>query len=134
MANNKLSRRCLHKYVDNRLNCQLGPPKAYFDLPSSDGPVRVVYVVYAAKARTRYAVMEWMLEKVLKPLVNGAGKGGYLYWRNKACIEVPSDPIDGWYKAYTRIAVLDNTLGPVCITNMVKPEGVAMRELEDDST
>ena len=113
--------------AERNFMCKIGPAKAFFEF---DG-VRAVYVAYAAGGSDSERLNDWMIDGVLKPLLE---KGGhYLYWRLPEKIEFrhPSDDAD-LYRIYTRIAVLDKDFNSVLISDMVKPEGYPMRELDDE--
>ncbi len=114
--------------AERNFKCEIGPAKACFE---TDAGVRVVYVAYAAGCCTSSPLSDWMIDKVFQPLLEKGGK--YLYWRLPEKIEyrLPSED-DDRYRIYTRIAVLDKDFDSISVSDMVKPEGYAMREIDDE--
>ncbi len=123
----------LEKYAYNNFNCMPGPLCAYFEIPQRESEdIRVTYVVYAAQGSGRDKLEQWFLENVLLPLRGAAGSGARLYWRlSGSCIELTEIAPSKW-RVYTRLAVLDKDLEPVVIDDMVKLEGVRMRDISDE--
>ena len=118
--------------AEANFTCFLGPQKAYFELDKTidASDRRVVYVAYAARADNPKALSDWLIDSVLNPLLEKGGR--YLYWRLPEKIDFSHPSVDApEYRIYTRIAVLDKDLQAVSLPDMVKPEGVAMRKLEN---
>lgn len=102
---------------EHAFRCALGPAQAFFEIPQKDDlPVRVTYVVYAVSGEHLEDMERWFMERVVAPLKNIAGEGGYLYWRNPERVSVDTARYDSRFTIYTRIAVLDGSLEEVRLT------------------
>jgi len=113
------------KRAEKLFDCEHGFRGAYFDIEGRHGPVRIVYVVYAAAGPDRDNLEDWFVNNVLLPLAAQGGKK--LYWRNEEKIELKKE--DGAWRIWARIAVLDDKSNLVTVPDMVKPEGEPMRDL-----
>lgn len=120
---------------------EMGPAKAFFELPQRDGdPVRVIYVTYAVQGTDLQKVENWFFEYVIDVLREKTGGDGYLFWRNPERVlvypittkvlssgaKVTRDPVI--YKIRTRFAVLDKKLNPV-VPPDYKAEGTLTPEI-----
>lgn len=117
-------------YCEEHFDCEVGPPKAYFELPQRDGkdPVRVTYVVYAVQGPTYGACEEWLLEHVFEPLEKEAGDDKLLYWRLPEMFQV--EPLRDGVKVRTRLMVLDKNMNQVFIAEKVVSDGEACSTIE----
>ena len=117
-------------YCEEHFDCEVGPPKAYFELPQRDGkdPVRVTYVVYAVQGPTYDACEKWLLEHVFEPLEKEAGDDKLLYWRLPEMIQV--EPLRDGVKVRTRLMVLDKNMNQVFIAEKVVSDGQACSRIE----
>ena len=126
---------------EDDFTAELGPAKAFFELPQRDGkPVRVIYVTYAIQGEDLQAVENWFFENVIDVLREKTGGDGFLYWRNPERVlvypittkilssgtKVTRSPV--LYKIRTRFAVLDKDLNPVVVPDY-KPEGALTPEV-----
>ncbi len=116
---------------------EVGPARAFFELPQRGGPpVRVIYVVYAAMGNSIDELHNWFFEQVVDPLITKAGGEGYLYWRHPervlayksrtVVVEGVEQKEESVFKIRTRLAVLDKRLNPITIADAVKLEGMIM--------
>ena len=128
----KIKKDSLIEYAENNFQCVIGEPRTFFEVEGRSKIV--VYVAYAARGKDPVALDEWMLDKVFKPLWLAGGR--YLWWRLPERIERilggSGRNID--YSIYTRIAVLDEEFSDVTIPDMIKPEGIVSRRLDNDSS
>ena len=124
-------------FCEEDFECEDGEPRAYMEFPHPDakepiGPddiVRVIYVVYAVSGPDFDDCEEWMVDKVLMPLVEKAGQGAHLYWRKKFLFEALDR--SARYLLRVRIGVLDKDYKPVEIEDAMKPEGKPCHRTED---
>lgn len=127
--------------LETDFTAELGPAKAFFELPQREGdPVRVIYVTYAIQGEDLQDVENWFFEHVIDVLREKTGGDGYLYWRNPERVlvypvttktltsgaQVTRDPVI--YKIRTRFAVLDKFLNPI-VAPEYKPEGALTPEI-----
>lgn len=109
-------------YLEQHFRCEHGERRAFFEMPAPGGNVtRVIYVSYVVNGPDWGSVEDWMIDNVLKPLVEKAGENTWLYWRLEECFEVRTE--DDRIQLRTRIGVLDKDLNAVEITECMKPEG-----------
>lgn len=91
-------------WVEMHFDCELGPARAFFEVPQRSGdPVRIVYHTYVVRGDKLDDLIEWMLDNVFRPLARETKHEGLLYWRLPDCFEVQM--IDDEYYLRTRIAV-----------------------------
>ena len=141
-ASQVVEARIIQAFEDD-FRCELGPAKAFFELPQRGypgNPVRVIYVTYAIQGTDLQKVEGWFFEYVIDVLREKTGGDGYLYWRNPERVlvypiktktltsgaQVVRDPII--YKIRTRFAVLDKELNAV-VPPDYKPEGALTPEV-----
>jgi hypothetical protein len=116
------------EYAEESFRCLFGEPRAFFEIPQRGGDaVRVVYVVYALCGSDR-ASLENALIRTLRALKEDGGE--FLYWRNLERIVLSK--IDGLYRIWARIAVLNKDLDPVVLSDAVKIEGESARNIDDE--
>lgn len=110
-------------YCEEHFDCELGPPRAFFELPQREGkdPVRVIYHVYAVQGPTYADCEAWLLEHVFEPLQQRAGDEARLYWRSEDKISV--EPMRDRVKVRTRLAVLKK-IDQVILEEQVTREGM----------
>lgn len=112
-------------FCKENFQCERGSPQAYFEFPhpEKDGEiVRVDFVTYIINAQTAHGAAEWMLENVLKPLVEKAGPNPRLYWRLEEKFRL-SAYANQRFDLYTRIGVMTKGFEPVEIEDMLRREG-----------
>lgn len=127
---------------EDDFTAELGPAKAFFELPQRSGdPVRVTYVTYAIQGEDLQKVENWFFEYIIDVLREKTGGDGYLFWRLPERVlvyslttktlssgaEVTRTPT--LYKIRTRFAVLDKELNPVVLPDYSKPEGALTPEI-----
>lgn len=117
-------------FCEEHFDCEVGPPKAYFEFPQRDNPdpVRVIYHVYAIQGPTYEACEKWLIENVFEPLVKAAGDEPRLYWRIEDKIRV--EPLRDKIKVRTRLAVLNREMQQVILADMVCREGQPCSSIE----
>lgn len=109
-------------YLEQHFHCAHGERMAYFEMPAPGGKVtRVIYVSYVVNGPDWSSVETWMMDNVLRPLVEKAGENAWLYWRLEECFQF--ELIDDRVRLRTRIGVLNEDLEAVEITESMRPEG-----------
>ena len=106
--------------AEDEFDCQLGQPRAFFELPQRIGEdIRVIYVTYAFRGDELDRLEQAMVD-VLDRLSKKAGDDARLYWRLSPAFHV--ELVDEQYYLRTRLAVLDCNLDPVVLDDVVKRE------------